>query len=616
MQVKKIIPVKSSESVGIATELILCNFFKISFNTKRKNCEITEGLNEIKEDIYDSMRQYFENDLILSSHIGHKNDYYDFVDTKGLKVSVKTNITGNKVCPQNIGQVSIKRFREKTNFSEVFSSQDFKKIVFEKTEVLIVNLLENLFCCDTTIHFHYNLGKVLVYSRSIEDISISETIKFSFSRTLENWNESNTVSVNYDGGITKSFAEFQVHNNRDCVKSRFNSETLELLVAKGLVKGVSCQEFLLNRKYDIKIEKKNKEVLANTSLVPYFKTFNYIGSKFRLLDFITNNIKNYTGKSIEELGSFGDLFSGSGVVSRKFLEEGANKVISCDLQYYSVVVSSVFTDTEIDRQKVKEIIGKLNNLPLKTPVFSDFIYYNYTVAGQSKRNYLTPENGLKVDAIRKEIESLRYNGLSNQEFLLLLKILLFAVVKVSNTASVFGAYLKETKASAKNSIVLETNFIDSLLPSKMGITHECYQRGIYESSFFTRDLKVTYLDPPYNSRNYSNNYHLLETIARYDSPVIRGKTGLRETEEESKIFCLKSSTFQEFEKMVSNIKSRYLFISYSSQGILSKEQIIQILNKFRSRVIVSEHPYQKFKSNENCSENLVTEYLFCSELLN
>lgn len=597
--------VKSSETVGIITEMMLCKAFNLEFNTKRSNYTVIE---EISQDVSHSLRDYFGKKLVLKEHLGHKNEYYDFLSDTGKTVSVKTNITGNKVCPQNIGQVSLKRFREKTNFSQVNSSQDFKDLVFNNTLELLGIYLQNLFCCDTTLHFQYNSGKTTAYQKTSQAISLIPGLQYKFTKTPETWNESNTMSVKV-GEKFKSLVEFQVHNKRDCLKARFNTETLELMINTGALLGIDLEVFKLSKKYDIKVSKSPKP-----GPVGFFKSFNYIGSKFRLLDFIVEGIQEYTGQSIAQLQSFGDFFSGTGVVSRRLLEEGASKVVSADVQYYSYLISSVFTDNEVDVLKVKSIIQRLNCITIDAPKDTDFVYNNYTLGG-SERLYLSPENGVKVDRIREEIELLRGNGITQMEYNLLLKTLLYATSKVSNVASVYGAYLKKLKKSAQTPLVLEESFVDNLLPGA-NKKHVSYCRDIYESCLFSRDVQVVYLDPPYNQRNYSTNYHLLETIARQDFPEIKGKTGLRcENKSDPKSFCSKKSIYNSFDNAVSNIKSKYLFISYSSEGILTKDQMLEILGKTRSKIICKEINYTKFKSNETQSSSGVMEYLFCAELL-
>lgn len=597
--------VKSSETIGIITEMMLCKAFNLEFNTKRSNYTVIE---EISQDVSHSLRDYFGKRLVLKEHLGHKNEYYDFLSDTGKTVSVKTNITGNKVCPQNIGQVSLKRFKEKTDFSQVNSSRDFKDLVFSNTLELLRIYLQNLFCCETTLHFQYNSGKISAYQKTSQGISVLDSLQYKFTKTPETWNESNTMSVSINGTF-KSLVEFQVHNKRDCLKARFNTETIELMINTGALTGIDLEVFKLSKKYDIKVSK-----VPKPGPVGFFKSFNYIGSKFRLLDFIMGSIQDYTGQSVAELSSFGDFFSGTGVVSRRLLEEGASKVVSADVQYYSYLISSVFTDNEINVLKVKSIIQRLNGITIDAPKDTDFVYNNYTLGG-SERMYLSPENGLKVDRVREEIELLRGNGITQMEYNLLLKTLLYATSKVSNVASVYGAYLKKLKKSAQTALVLEESFADNLLCGANN-KHVSYCRDIYESAVFSGDVQVTYLDPPYNQRNYSTNYHLLETVARQDFPEIKGKTGLRcENKSEPKSFCSKRSIYNSFETVVSNIKSKYLFISYSSEGILSKDQMFEILNKTRSKIICKEINYSKFKSNDTDTSSGVMEYLFCAELL-
>jgi hypothetical protein len=458
--------VKSSESIGIITEMMLCKAFNIEFNTKRSNYSVIDG---VYQDISNSLGDYFGKKLILKEHVGHKNEYYDFLTSAGKTVSVKTNITGNKVCPQNIGQVSLKRFKEKTNFSQVNSSQDFKDLVMSNTEELMNTYLRNLFCCDFTLHFQYNSGKTTAYEKT-EEISLIPGLEYKFTKTEKTWNESNTMSIKI-GEKFKSLVEFQVHNNRDCLKARFNSDTIELMVKAGILNGINLEVFGMSKKYDIKVSK-----TPRSDTVGVFKSFNYIGSKFRLLDFIINSIQDYTNKSITDLESFGDFFSGTGVVSRRLLEEGASKVVSADVQYYSYLISSVFTDNEVNVSKVKAIISRLNSITIDSSKDTDFVYNNYTLGG-SERMYLSPENGLKVDRIREEIELLRGNGITQMEYNLLLKTLLYATSKVSNIASVYGAYLKKLKKSAQTPLVLQSSFVDNLLPTS-NKKHVSYCRDI------------------------------------------------------------------------------------------------------------------------------------------
>jgi adenine-specific DNA-methyltransferase len=573
----------SNESIGIATEKILCEIFNIKFNTLRKKQVI------INETIKLDIKNAFNNiGITLTEHTGNLNKHYDFLTNDNKTISIKTNISGNKVCPQDIGQVTLKKFREKTNFTEVNDASQFKKLVFNNTYFLINLYLENLFSCDKTIYFQYSTGTVIIFEKT-NNVSLDHGL-FTFSQTEETWNESNTVYIN-----DISLAEFQVHSNRDCLKCRFNINTVMRLIDSNIINGIVMEKIKLSNEYNIKTK-------------PVFRTFNYIGSKYKLLDFLIDSITEYTGKNISELSSFGDLFTGTGIVSKHLLELGATKVISSDNQYYSSVVSSVFLDKYIDKDKVKDIIQKLNNLNESDHSDTDFIYNNYS----NIRPYYTLKNGLKIDKMRKFLETIK-ESITIQEYNLILKSILYSASKCANITSVFGAYLKKPKASFLKNIFIEEIFVDNLINDN-DKEHLIYNCDIIEAIKLSKDLEVIYLDPPYNQRNYSSNYHLLETIAKYDYPEIKGKTGLRVEETVgSKKFCCKKTIFNEFSEIISQINNKYLFISYSSEAILSKDEMIQILNKTRRNIFISEQKYKRFKSNSGISvEHEIIEYLFCS----
>jgi adenine-specific DNA-methyltransferase len=76
---------------------------------------------------------------------------------------------------------------------------------------------------------------------------------------------------------------------------------------------------------------------------------------------------------------------------------------------------------------------------------------------------------------------------------------------------------------------------------------------------------VVYLDPPYNHRQYSGNYHILETIARYDSPEIHGKTGMRDCREQKSDYCSRSNVKRAYSELIENIDANYIFLSYNDE---------------------------------------------------
>jgi len=125
---------------------------------------------------------------------------------------------------------------------------------------------------------------------------------------------------------------------------------------------------------------------------------------------------------------------------------------------------------------------------------------------------------------------------------------------------------------------------------------------------------VLYLDPPYNAREYGANYHLLNTVARYDDFVPRGKTGLREYNRS--LYCKKREVGKVFDDLIRDAKFKYIFLSYNNEGLMPKEAIETTMKRYgRYGLMTTE--YQRFKADktENRNHTAVgtTEYLHILE---
>jgi len=614
----------NTEQLGILVEKAMCDIVKIPFNTKRKYDNLSsEVVNDISETVGPLLKK------MKLEHVGNLNTTYDFVNNENnTTVSVKTLMKGNRICPQNIGQCSLNRLSLKLgkNFDKV---DTFKNYFMQNKMDMLRNYLVNCFCCDMTIIYKFDKGIVYVINKdNLNDIKFKNELSLSTSKLLGDWNESNTIYVN-DLHLNEkrlSIGEIQIHKNRDCVKFRFNVDTLVEMIKSGYIENVSVDVYNLKTKYSFTVEK-------NTMVKKLcFQSFNYLGSKMKLLDFIKDTVCDYTNKSsYKEVTSFADICSGTGVVSFDVLKGGCNKILTNDIQNYAYVVSSVWSKNGMDIQKLKTIVDSLNDFLSKVrdcdlpnvenlDTGSYFIYSNYTEAGPDDRLYLTKMNGYKTDYIRKHINNLRENGdLNDKEYRLLLKLLLYAVSSVSNIASVYGAYLKKYKKVALKSLILNWSLVESLVDVD-DIQHESYNSNISDllNSKDFSDYEVVYMDPPYvANRSYHDNYHLLETISRYDNPKIKGKTGLRELVDTKSKFCSKRDAFEEFKIVLSKIRSRYIFISYSSESVVSKSDMMELLKSTGwDDVKCYEKQYQRFKSNKNSDEKQqknIIEYIFCGK---
>jgi adenine-specific DNA-methyltransferase len=106
---------------------------------------------------------------------------------------------------------------------------------------------------------------------------------------------------------------------------------------------------------------------------------------------------------------------------------------------------------------------------------------------------------------------------------------------------------------------------------------------------------ILYLDPPYNHRQYGANYHMLNTIARYDRFTPAGKTGLRDYERSK--WCIKSQVTDTFLELINKAKFKYIFLSYNNEGLMSIEQVEKIMSQFGHYDLI-EQPYQRFKADK------------------
>lgn len=328
---------------------------------------------------------------------------------------------------------------------------------------------------------------------------------------------------------------------------------------------------------------------------------NYIGSKYSLLDFLETTIENVTGYSTGDNYVFADLFAGTGIVGQTYREKGCT-VLSNDIQYYSYILNKHLIENTSDVDM--SLLDKLNALE---PV-EGFIYNNYCEGSGSGRNYFTNENGKKCDAIRIELEKLRSNNkISLATYYYYLASLVNSIDKYANTASVYGAFLKHIKKSAQKEFKLE------LLPIVKGNKGTAYNTDINE---LVKKISgdVLYIDPPYNARQYCSNYHVLETIAKYDNPVLSGVTGLRDSSTQKSKFCSKRTVADTFDDLIKNAKFKYIFLSYNNEGLMSLDTIKDIMSKYGEYKFFTQE-YRRFKAdkdeNRNIATDSTTEYLHC-----
>ena len=325
---------------------------------------------------------------------------------------------------------------------------------------------------------------------------------------------------------------------------------------------------------------------------------NYIGSKYKLSDFIKQSIYSVVGRDLSNK-VFCDLFAGTGILGRSFKKE-IKQIIANDLEYYSYVLNKNYIENHTLIDYLKHIY-ELNSVV----GIEGFIFNEYSENGRAQRQYFKESNGKRIDAIRQQIEFWKNNQeVSDNEYYFLLASLLKSADKVANTASVYGAYLKHIKKSAQRDLWIE--------PADFIVNENQYVVYNEDSNSLIKKIQgdILYLDPPYNAREYGANYHLLNTIAKYDDFIPKGKTGLRSYKKSS--FCKKNQVTESFENLIREAKFEYIFLSYNNEGLMKSSEIQKIMKKYGKYDLVTTN-YQRFKAdkeeNRNHKANKTIEYL-------
>jgi len=337
----------------------------------------------------------------------------------------------------------------------------------------------------------------------------------------------------------------------------------------------------------------------------YIHNRKYIGSKQHLLDFISGVI----AERAPEARSIADLFAGSAVVAYHFAARGM-AVTASDTLYHNWVSAQCFMGGkpgEVDWAKIEALIAKLDRLePVRGYCFHEY--------GGS---YFTHENAGRIDAVREAIATLAEGGAVNaQEHAVLLTSLIYAADKAANTCGQYDAFLKHLGAEPYDEG--GRHRVDAMVykPLELGLPQvvetgtaivRCADAGQVAREV---EVDVLYLDPPYNTRQYIDNYHVLENIARWEKPRLYGKTRKFERTALKSPYSSRRRAAAELERLVAAARCRHILLSYNNEGIIPDEQILAALAP-RGPVEVFERTYNVFGNGAGRSRRRrVVERLF------
>lgn len=260
-----------------------------------------------------------------------------------------------------------------------------------------------------------------------------------------------------------------------------------------------------------------------------------------------------------------DLFTGTTRVAQEFKRLGLT-VTAADIATYSDILARCYiqTDaTQVDRQGLGDALAELKALPPRPG------YFTRTFCQAAR--YFQPHNGARIDAIRTH---LRDHYEASPLYPMLLTSLMLAADRVDSTTGVQMAYLKQWAPRAYNKLDLR---IPELLPGP--------GRAVCgDASQLAKTLPQTelaYLDPPYNQHRYFTNYHVWETLVRWDTPRHYGVACKRIDGREQRtksLFNQKREMPNALRDVIANIRTDVLVVSYNDEAWVNAPEMMEWLS--------------------------------------
>lgn len=314
----------------------------------------------------------------------------------------------------------------------------------------------------------------------------------------------------------------------------------------------------------------------------------YLGNKYRLLPFITK-VVNEECFGVETIA---DIFAGTGAVASAFLDK---TIIVNDILFSNYIVNYAwFAGEPYDPQKIIDAIVYYNELDCNE---ENYMTENFA------NTYFNYKDCSKIGFIREDIEN-KYNKgeINKREKAILITSLLYGLDKIAKTCGHYDSYRKGANFDKSLELyVPEANVYNN--PQ-----NRCFNM---DANSLVTQIKadLIYIDPPYNSRQYCDAYHLLENVARWEKPKVYGVARKMDRSGLKSQYCTKSAT-SAFSDLISKIDSKYILLSYNnmankgngrSNAKISDEDILKILREKGQTKIYSE----KYKSFTTGKSNIM-----------
>lgn len=318
----------------------------------------------------------------------------------------------------------------------------------------------------------------------------------------------------------------------------------------------------------------------------YINNRRYLGNKYKLLPFI----KRVVDTECRNIESVADIFAGTGAVSSAFVDDKI--IITNDLMYSNYICNYAwFSGQSYNPQVVIDYVVKYNQLENLEDNYMNENFGN---------TYFSIEDCLRIGFIREDIENNFKSGkINKRERAILITSLLYAMDKIANTCGHYDAYRKNVKF--EKSLEL---FVPLAKVQNNG-NNLCFNM---DANDLVKNIyaDLVYIDPPYNSRQYCDAYHLLENVALWQKPEVHGVARKMDRKNMKSQYCTKNATLV-FEQLINDINARYILFSYNnmetkgndrSNAKIADSDIMRILNN-KGEVKVFEEDYKPFTTGKS-----------------
>lgn len=299
----------------------------------------------------------------------------------------------------------------------------------------------------------------------------------------------------------------------------------------------------------------------------------YIGSKRMLLPTITGIVQSLPG-----VRTVLDPFSGTARVGHALKGLGY-RVVANDHNAYAATLARCYVEADRDQvlAPAERLIAEFNRLPGRPG------WFTATYAERSR--FFQPHNAARIDAIRAAIAA---KGLDPELEAVMLVSLMEAADRVDSTTGVQMAYLKSWAPRAANDLELR---VPVVLPRATQGKGRALELDAVEAAR-TEAADLVYLDPPYNQHKYLGNYHVWESLVRWDKPEVYGTACKRvDCRSRRSAFNSRRSFATAFTDLLTAIKAPWIVLSFNDEGFLAREEAEAALATRGSLTVIErDHP--------------------------